>query len=109
MNEHLKKVAEFAAEFGGYAAQVFEDGKVSGAEAFGFLPKLMAVPGLLENKEQIKAEWAARTTETLAELNAHVKAVLTLPNKSTEAKIEKSVTFILAAIDLVDEFNKPTD
>lgn len=106
MNENLKLVAKFGIEFGENAARVLEDGKISGTEAFSFLPILMQVPGILDKKAEIKAEWSQRTTESMAELNSWIQGELNLPNPATEAKIEKGVTAILAVLDLVDVFQK---
>ena len=110
MNENLNLVAEAGIDLGMYAAQVFEDGKISPMEGFGFLPKLMSIPGIIEKKEQIKAEWESRTTESLAALNSHIQAKLSLPGSpALEAKIEKSVSAALAILDLVDAFKKPAE
>lgn len=106
MNDNLKLVAKFGIEFGENVARVLEDGKISGGEAFSFLPILMSVPGILEKKGEIKTEWEARTTESLAELNIYIQAELNLPSQSTEAKIEKGVTAILSVLDLISEFQK---
>lgn len=109
MNEALKPVAEAAIELVEYSLQVFEDGKVSGVEAFGFLPKVMSIPGILENKDAIKAEWEGRTTESLDDLVTHIQAKLDLPNKVTEAKVEKVIAVIVGVIDLIDSFKKPAE
>ena len=107
MNENLKVVAKFGIDLGENVAKALEDGKFSGAEVFGFLPILMSVPGILEKKDAIKSEWAGRTSESMAELNAYIQSEFSLPNPATEAKIEKSLSAIVAILDLVSEFQKP--
>ena len=106
MNENLKPVAKFAIDLGENIAKSLEDGKFSGGEIFSFLPILMGVPGILENKDAIKAEWAARTSESMSELNSYIQSEFSLPNPATEAKIEKGITAIVAVLDLVSEFQK---
>lgn len=107
MNDNLKMVAKFGIQFGENVANVLEDSKISAGEAFSFLPILMSVPGILEKKAEIKAEWEGRTTESMQDLNLYIQTELSLPNKPLEAKIEKGVTAVLAVLDLVAEFQKP--
>lgn len=109
MNENLKLVAKTGVDLVERVTEVFADGKISGAEAFSFLPVLMSVPGILEKKDQIKAELKALDTAGRADLQAYVAEELELPNNpALERKIEKGSAVILAVLDLVDEFKKPS-
>lgn len=108
MNENLFAVAEAGIELAMYGAEVFKDGKVTAMEGFGFLPKLMAIPGILEKKEEIKKEWAERTTASMQDLNQRIQAKFSLPdNPRLEAKIEKSITVGIALLDAIDAFKEP--
>lgn len=108
MNENLKLVATTGVNLVERVSEVFADGKISGAEAFSFLPVLLSVPGILEKKEELKAEWQALDSAGRADINAHVAAELQLPNNpKLQSKIIKGFALIMAILDLVDEFKKP--
>lgn len=113
MNDNLKLVAKAVVDLIERSSDVFADGKVSGAEAFSFLPVLLSVPGILENKEAIKAEAAALDDAGRADLREYVAAELQLPNNpGLQRKITKGIAVVVAVLDLVDEFKKapaPTD
>lgn len=108
MNENLKLVAKAGVDLVEKISEVFADGKISGAEAFSFLPVLLAVPGILEKKEEIKAEIKALDAAGRADIRQYVADELELPNNpALERKIEKGAGVIVAILDLVDEFKKP--
>lgn len=104
MNENLKLAAKLFIDLGETLSEVLADSKITLTEAFGLIPVLTSAPAVLEKKAEIKAEWEARTPESLADLNAYIQTELTLDNKSLELKIEKSFAAGVAILDLVDAF-----
>lgn len=105
--ENLKKVAKFGIDLGEKTASVFEDGKVSTMEAFGFLPVLMDIPGIIEKKDDIIAEFKDLSTEERTELNAFIQAEFDIADDALETKIEKGLTAVVAILDLMSAFQKP--
>jgi len=105
--ENLKIVAKAGVDLGTKIGEVFADGKVSGSEALSFLPVLLAIPGIVEKKADIKAEFKDLDATERVEIQQYVAAELQLPNNpALERKIEKGINIIVAVLDLVDEFKK---
>lgn len=105
--ESLKTVAKFGIELGEKAADALADGKVSATEAFGFLPTLMAIPGILAQKDDVVAEFKDLTSEERSELNAFIAAEFDIANDALESKIEKGLSAVVAILDLVSAFQNP--
>lgn len=105
--ENLKLVAKTGIDLGEKAAQVFADGKVTLPEGLEFLPVLMGVPGILEKKAEIVAEFKDLDGAERTELNNYIQAEFDIANDELENKIEKALTAVVAVLDLVTAFQKP--
>lgn len=105
--ENLKVVAKFGIDLGEKAASVLADGKMTGNEVFELLPVLMSIPGILQKKDAIVAEFKDLSTDERAELNAFIQLEFDIPNDQLETKIEKGLTAVVAVLDLVTAFQKP--
>lgn len=105
--DNLKVVAKFGIDLGEKAAAILADGKMQGAEVFELLPVLMAIPGILQKKTEIVAEFKDMTTDERTQLNSYIQEEFDIPNDQLEMKIEKGLTAVVAILDLVTAFQKP--
>lgn len=105
--ENLKNVAKFGIELGEKTASILEDGKVSALEALGYLPVLLAVPGIIEHKDDIIAEFKDLSKDERDELNEFIQDEFDIADDELELKIEKSLTAAVAILDLISAFKKP--
>jgi len=104
--ENLKQVVKFGVTLGEDVATVLADKKISIVEALSLLPDLIGISGILENKDEIKAEFADLTPEEMQELNDYIAVEFDITDDSLEAKIEKAIAAALAVLDLVNAFKK---
>lgn len=85
------------------AAKQLEDG-FQVTDLFALIPIASQVPAVIADKENIKAEWKARTPQTIKDAIAEFETDLDLTNDKLEAQIEKGVEFVLAGAELYDSF-----
>lgn len=103
----LKTVAKFGIDLGEQASSALADNKISAQEAFGFLPVLMGIPGIIQQKDQIVAEFKDLDNVERLELNQYIHQEFDIANDELENKIEKGLNAVVAVLDLVSAFQKP--
>src|SRR5690554_4620253 len=104
MNENLKKAGDILTDVVMHVVDSLKDGKITGAEAIGILPKLMDIPSVLENKELLANEWKNRTRESVIELSDYVASKLNFQYEHTRYKAKALVYMAASAINTLDAF-----
>lgn len=105
--DQLKIVAKFGIDLGEAFAAALADKKITLQEALGFLPTVMALPGILQAKDQIVAEFKDLDMAEREELNKYIQTEFDIANDQLENKIEKGLIAAVAVLDLIEAFQKP--
>lgn len=100
--ENLKKAAKVVAQIVMQSEDSFKDG-FQLADLFSFIGVLSGIPDIIKNKQLIIDEYKNRTPLLMNELYLSFENDLNLDNKRVEAIAEKSLKFLIAGLDLVDE------
>lgn len=104
MNENLNKAGDILTDVVMHVVDSLKDGKITGAEAIGLLPKLMDIPTVVENKELLANEWKGRTPESVISLADYVSSKLSFTNVDTAKKAKSLVYVLAAAVNAMDAF-----
>lgn len=105
--ENLKTVAKFGIDLGENISAALADSKITLSEAVSLLPTVMSLPGIIEKKADIVAEFKDLDSAERSELNAYIAAEFDIADDELENKIEKGLSAVVAVLDLVSAFQKP--
>lgn len=96
MNENLKKPVKFIADF---ITQYMKskEGGFQAREIVDFLDELLQLPDVINSKDQIEAEWKARTPASIDEVVNFAVASINLPNLADQKKVV-SVLYAVGAV-----------
>lgn len=104
--ENLKQTAKLLISFGQKIESTTKDG-FQVTDLFSFLGELSQIPGIIEHKDDIVAEFKDLTSAERSELVTYIEKELTLENKKTEEIIEASLVTAIAILALVDKLRVP--
>lgn len=102
--EKLTSLIVLGAAIGMKAADALEDKKISLQEAFGFLPDLMAIPGIINDFPAIKQEIADLDADERAQIGKVLADKFDIANDKLEAVIEGGARLGLALLDEIALF-----
>lgn len=102
--EKITALVVLGAAIGMKAADALEDKKITLPEAFGFLPDLMAIPGIINDFPAIKQEIADLDPNERAEIAKVLQDKFDIANDKLEAVIEGGVRLALALLDEIALF-----
>lgn len=98
--ENLKKVIKLVLDLQKQGQVALADGKFTLLDIPGFLDELLQIPGLINSRETIVAEFNDLTKDEIDELNAYLKQEFDLENDVTEAKVEEYINIAVSLIKL---------
>lgn len=98
--EHLKQALTFVNDF---RNQIAQTKKFNFLSAIGFVDELIELGGVIGSWKDIVAEWKDKTPAELTELYQFAKDKFHLPNEKVQAFVDKSFTWVLLTLELVED------
>lgn len=102
--ENVKKLVKFSCDVTKEVAVAMADGKFDWTESFGFFDEIMAIPGVVKSFPEVGKELSELTVEERGELNSYIQSEFDIPNDKVELFIENSLSFVLSAVALVEQW-----
>lgn len=101
--ENLKKAGKFGVSLGMQFEEATVDGKFTWADLFGFFDELIQIPGIVNNREAIAAEFKDLDATERDALLQYLKDEFNLDNDTLEAKIEKGFDIAFALLSFIEK------
>lgn len=101
--DNLKKAALLGIDIGKQVETALADGKFSWVDSFGFLDELIRVPGIINSRKDIIAEYQDLTADEREELKGYIQDNLDLTNDELEGKIEKGLDIIFSILNFISK------
>lgn len=99
--DNLKKAGKFGVGLGMQIEKALADGKFTWTDLPGFVDELLEIPGIVNNREAIVAEFKDLTIDERAELLAYLKQEFDLADDVLESKIEKGLDIAFALLSFL--------
>ncbi len=106
--DNLKKAALLGIDIGKQVETALADGKFSWVDSFGFLDELIKVPGIINSRKDIIAEYKDLTEAEREELKEYIQDNLDLINDELEGKIEKGLDIIFSILNFISKDDTAT-
>lgn len=101
--ENLKKAGKFGVSLGMQFEEATADEKFTWTDLFGFFDELIQIPGIVNNRAAIVAEFKDLDETERNELLEYLKDEFNLDNDTLEAKIEKGLDIAFALLSYIEK------
>lgn len=100
--DKIKAAMKLAADLRNTTADALADGTFQWQEAFGFIPSLMQIQGVVNSAAELVEQVKDADHNEREELEAYAKDVLNIPSENVEQFIADAVDWVVATVQLIN-------
>lgn len=101
--DKIKAAMKLAADLRNTTADALADGTFQWQEAFGFIPSLMQIQGVVQTSKELVAQVQDASHSEREELEAYAKEALNIPDANVEAFIANAVDWVIATVQIIGD------
>lgn len=101
--DKIKAAMKLAADLRNTTADALADGTFQWQEAFGFIPSLMQIQGVVQNSAEMVAQIQDASHNEREELEAYAKDVLNIASADVEQFIANALDWVIATVQIIGD------